>query len=220
MSLIEIQQYNLMGIQIINFSSFGHLSLKLLMNLVFTLAIIRFIFYPIYKDRDYIFTTLMINVSVFLVCFLLGSIKLKIGFAFGLFAVFSIIRYRTEQIPIREMTYMFIVIIIAVINSISDKSISLSELLLANTAILITIYIIENNYLSEREFVKVIRYEKIDLIKPENYKLLIADLKERTGFDIKRAAIESIDFLNDTASLRIVYRFPVNINYKKSDNNE
>ena len=114
---------------------------------------------------------------------------------------------------------MFIVIIICHQLNIGQVNQPV-ELLLANTAILITIYIIENNYLSEREFVKVIRYEKIDLIKPENYKLLIADLKERTGFDIKRAAIESIDFLNDTASLRIVYRFPVNINYKKSDNNE
>ncbi|MCU0822241.1 MAG: DUF4956 domain-containing protein, partial [Spirochaetes bacterium] len=100
MSFDEIQQYSFLGCQIINFKDLGFLLLKFTTDIVFTFIIIRLIFYPIYKERDYVFTTILINISVFLICFFMGSIKLKIGFAFGLFAVLSIIRYRTEPIPI------------------------------------------------------------------------------------------------------------------------
>ncbi len=208
MSLDKIQEYTFLGTKLVNLQDIGSLSVKLVMDIIFTLLIIRVIFYPIYKERDYVFTTILINITVFLVCFLMGCIKLKIGFAFGLFAVFSILRYRTEQIPIREMTYLFIVIIVAVINALSDQTISYAELFLANFTILLTIYIVENNFLHGKEFIQTITYEKIDLIKPENYKLLISDLKERTGFDIKKAEIETINFLNDTAKLKIVYQYP------------
>jgi hypothetical protein len=150
----------------------------------------------------------MINIAVFLVCFMLASIKLKIGFAFGLFAVFSIIRYRTEPIPIRQMTYMFMAIIVAVLNALADDGISYGELVIANMVILVTIFILEKNLLHSRDFVKVIKYEKIDLIKPENYHTLIKDLKERTGFNIQKAEIESINFLNDTAMVKIFYQYP------------
>lgn len=204
----DIGQYSIFGIQLINFHNFGYLFVKLATDLVFTLIIIRFIFYPIYREINYVFTTIVINITIFLICFLLGNIKLQIGFAFGLFAVFAILRYRTEQIPIREMTYLFTVIIIGVINALSDGAVSYAELLLANTAILATIFFIEKNYLHRREFVQEITYEKIDLIKPENYDQLLADLKNRTGMDVLRANIVTINFLNDTAKLKIVYRHP------------
>jgi hypothetical protein len=137
-------------------------------------------------------------------------LELKIGFAFGLFAVLAIIRYRTEQIPIRKMTYLFTVIIIAVLNALSDDNVSYAELMLANMAVLITVYILEKNILCSREITRVITYEKIDLIKPENYNELIIDLKSRTGLDIIKADIEGINFLNDTASLKILYKYPDN----------
>jgi Ca2+/Na+ antiporter len=139
---------------------------------------------------------------------MLASIKLKIGFAFGLFAVFSIIRYRTEQIPIREMTYLFTVIILAVLNALSTGSLSYAELLLANTAVLVTVFLLEKNFLYNRELVQRITYEKIELIKPENYSRLIADLKERTGLDVIRVEIDTINFLNDTAKLKMLYHSP------------
>jgi Ca2+/Na+ antiporter len=139
---------------------------------------------------------------------MLGSIKLKIGFAFGLFAVFSIIRYRTEQIPIREMTYLFTVIILAVLNALSNGSLSYAELLLANTAVLVTVFLLEKNFLYNKELVQRITYEKIELIKPENYSRLIADLKERTGLDVIRVEIDTINFLNDTAKLKMLYHSP------------
>jgi hypothetical protein len=206
--LSDIGQYTIFGMQLINVENFGYLFLKLATDLFFTLVIIRCIFYPIYREINYVFTTILINVAVFLICFMLGSIKLKIGFAFGLFAVFSIIRYRTEQIPIREMTYMFTVIIIAVLNALSNGSLSYAELLTANSTILITVFLLEKNFLHHGESVQSITYEKIELIKPENYSRLIADLEERTGLDIIRAEIETINFLNDTARIKMLYRSP------------
>jgi hypothetical protein len=204
----HLDQITIFGSQLINIGSLSFLFLKLLIDLFFTIIIVRFIFYPIYKESDYVFTSLLINISVFLICFLLGSIKVKIGFAFGLFAVFSMLRYRTEQIEIRQMTYMFVVIIIAVINALSDEEISIAEQILANFSILTAVFLLEKNFLHDREFVKTITYEKIDLIKPENYDQLIKDLKIRTGLNIKRAEIDSINFLNDTARLRILFSYP------------
>lgn len=206
----NIEQISFMGVQLINFNNIGYLLVKLAIDLIFAFIILRLIFYPVYKERDYLFTTFMINITVFLVCFMLGSIKLKIGFAFGLFAVFSIIRYRTEQIPIRQMTYMFTAIIIAVLNALADDGISYSELFMANLVVLVTIFILEKNLLHSKDLVKVIKYEKIELIKPENYNMLIKDLTERTGFKIQKAEIESINFLNDTSMIKIYYQSPDN----------
>jgi hypothetical protein len=204
----SIGQYTIFGVQLINFHNFGFLLLKLLMDIFFTFIMIRWIFYPIYRQRDYLFTTFLINIAVFLICFLLGSIKLKIGFAFGLFAVFSIIRYRTEPIPIRQMTYMFTAIIIAVLNALADEEISYAEMFLANAAILITSYILEKNMLHNRDIVKNIKYEKIEMIKPENYEMLLKDLRERTGCNVQKAEVGKINFLNDTAEIKIYYQIP------------
>jgi hypothetical protein len=210
MSFDVIEQISIFGIQLINFQNIGHLLLKLAIDLIFAFIILRLIFYPAYKEREYFFTSFIINITVFLICLLLGSIKLKIGFAFGLFAVFSIIRYRTEQIPIRQMTYMFTAIIIAVLNALADDGISYAELFIANMVVLLTILILEKNLLHNRDMVKMIKYEKIDLIKPENYGKLIQDLKERTGYNVQKAEIESINFLNDTSMIKIFYQYPTN----------
>jgi hypothetical protein len=201
----NIEECLIFGIQLVNYNNLGLMVLKLIMDLCFTLIIIRFIFYPIYKERDYVFSAIMINVSVFLICILMASVKFKIGFAFGLFAVFSILRYRTEQIAIKEMTYLFVVIIVAVLNSLSDETISFAELILANMVILLSVYILENNLLHVKEVSRLIVYEKIDLIKPENYDLLIKDLKERTGYNVTKAELIKISFLNDTAKIKISY---------------
>jgi hypothetical protein len=206
----NIEQYSIWGVHLINFQNIGNLLLKLAIDIIFAFIILRLIFYPVYKEREYLFTAFIINITVFLICFLLGSIKLKIGFAFGLFAVFSIIRYRTEQIPIRQMTYMFTAIIVAVLNALADEGVSYAELILANLVVMLTIFILEKNLLHNRDMVKVVKYEKIDLIKPENYDKLIKDLKERTGCNIQKAEIESINFMNDTSMIKIYYQYPEN----------
>jgi hypothetical protein len=217
---VNIEELTFLGVHLININNLNYLILKLFTDLFFTFIIIRLIFYPIYKERDYLFTTFLINISVFLICFLLGNIKLKIGIAFGLFAVFSIIRYRTEQIPIRHMTYMFTIIIVGVLNALSDADISYAELVLANVSIVLTIIILEKNMLHNRDIVKIIKYEKIDLIRPENYNKLIKDLKERTGFEIQKAEVESINFLNDTAQIKILYQYPDNFQSHRNEKDE
>lgn len=200
-----IQQYTLFEIPFINIQDLGIFFLKFAIDLFFATIIIRFIFYRAYKNRDHVFTTFLLNIAIFVICFMMAGIKLKIGFAFGLFAVFSIIRYRTEQIPIREMTYMFIAIMIGVINALADKKISYSEVILANLIVTLTTFFVENNFLHKKEYIKMITYEKIDLIRPENYNLLLADLTKRTGFNIRRVEIDMINFMNDTAKLKIFY---------------
>jgi hypothetical protein len=217
MFIHDLEQYTILGVQIINFTDIGFLFLRLVLDVISAFITLRFIFYQIYKERDYFFTSFMINIAVFLVCFLMASVKLKIGFAFGLFAVFSILRYRTEKIPIRQMTYMFTAIIIAVLNSMADDKISHVELILANLFIVGTIFILEKDILHNRDFVHEIKYEKIDLIKHENYDLLIKDLKERTGFNVKKAEIQSINFMNDTAKLKVFYQYPKDIPFNRDE---
>ena len=130
---------------------------------------------------------------------------MEMGFALGLFAVFGILRYRTEAIPIRQMTYLFIVIGLSMINSLANKSISWLEILLANAIITIITYLIDRVWFSTIEQTKTILYEKIELIKPENEQELIEDLKQRTGLQIVAVKVDKVDFLRDTAQITIYY---------------
>tara|TARA_B100001115_G_C15513365_1_gene243306 strand:- start:89 stop:484 length:396 start_codon:yes stop_codon:yes gene_type:complete len=130
---------------------------------------------------------------------------MEMGFALGLFAVFGILRYRTEAIPIRQMTYLFIVIGLSMINSLANKSISWLEILLANAIITIITYLIDRVWFSTIELTKTILYEKIELIKPENEQELIEDLKQRTGLKIVAVKVDKVDFLRDTAQIKIYY---------------
>ena len=143
--------------------------------------------------------------QVFLLCVLLDSVKLELGFALGLFAIFGIIRYRTDPIAIKEMTYLFLVIGVSVVNALANKKISYSELLFANLMIVGVTFGLERIWLLKHESRKNIIYEKINLIKPENRSKLISDLKDRTGIDVVRVEIRKIDFLKDIAYLRIFY---------------
>jgi hypothetical protein len=145
-------------------------------------------------------------------------VKLQIGFALGLFAIFGIIRYRTSQIPIKEMTYLFVVIGIAVINALANKKISYTELIFTNLMILAVVFIVERLWLLKHESSKVIVYEKIELVKPQRYLELMADLEERTGLKLRRAEVGKIDFLQDTASIKIFYYSSENINISGIEN--
>ena len=184
---------------------FYELLFRMIFNLLIVSYIVRYLYFNSTKNKDYLFTYLMISLTVFLLCFLLENVKLQLGFALGLFAIFGIIRYRTDPIPIKEMTYLFIVIGISIMNALANKKISYSELLFANLSILTLTYILERIWLIKRESRKNITYEKIELIVPEKRKELIADLVNRTGLDINRVEIRRIDFLNDTAQIRIFY---------------
>ena len=153
----------------------------------------------------YFFTYFLISLTVFLLCILLDSVKIELAFALGLFAIFGIIRYRTDPIPIKEMTYLFLVIGVSVINALANKKISYSELVFANLMIIAVTYGLEKIWLLRHETRKNIIYEKIDLIGPAKRDELIKDLKERTGIDVVRVEVRRIDFLKDIAYLRIFY---------------
>ena len=185
--------------------NFLELVFRLFINCAVAFVIIRMIYYPVQQRKDYLFTYFIFNLLIFFLSYLLSSVKLQLGFAFGLFAIFGILRYRTEALAIKEMTYLFVVIAIAVINALANKKISMSELMFTNLAIVGVTYVLERKWLLRHETNKTVVYEKIDLIKPENYELLVQDLEQRTGLKILRVQIGKIDFLRDVAEVRIFF---------------
>ena len=178
---------------------------KFAIDLFVIFILIRVIYFPIHRKKDHLFTYFVFNVLIFFLCILLNSVKLSIGFAFGLFAIFGILRYRTEQIPMKEMTYLFTAISLAVINALVSKRVSMAELVFTNAMILMTIGALERLWLTRYEASQVITYEKIDLVKPENREALKADLEERLGLKIARVEVGQINLLRDTAQLRVYY---------------
>jgi len=194
------------GIQLIDVGSFLELLLRFLLNTVVIMILIRWLYYSTTRRKDYLFTYILIATIVFLLCFLLESVKLQIGFALGLFAIFGIIRYRTNAMPIKEMTYLFLIIGISVINSLTSSDTSLTDLLFSNLVIVLITFGLEKLWLLKHESSKLIIYEKINLIKPEKKAELYADLSERTGIKkINRVETGKIDFLRDTCELTVYF---------------
>lgn len=177
------------------------------LNMIFIFIFIILI-YNRYRrlEQGFIFTYFMFNTIVFFVSFMLSAITLSIGFAFGLFAIFGILRYRTELIPIREMTYLFGAITLGLINGLALSNFTLSVVAVPNIAIVALAFLLEFFLVKHTLLDKVIIYEKIENIKPENREALIADLKERTGLDIVNIEINRVDFLRDTARIRVFFR--------------
>jgi len=205
LSLLLTGGMEFLGTPIFDSEDFFKLITKTVFNLITITIIVRYIYYPVTKNKDYLFTYFLISLTVFLLCVLLDSVKLQLGFALGLFAIFGIIRYRTDPIPIKEMTYLFLVIGISVVNALSNKKISHAELIFANLLIVFVTYGMERLWLLKHQSRKNITYEKIELIVPERREELIADLKERIGVDVIRVEVRRIDLLKDTANLRIFY---------------
>lgn len=184
---------------------FFKMMFRFIINFVFLTAIIRFIYYPFSKRKDYVFTYYLISLIVFFLCFTLKKYELDIGMALGLFAIFGIIRYRTDPIPIKEMTYLFVVIGISVINSLANKKMSYAEIIAANVLIISILFAIERYWALKQEESKAVVYENIENIKPENYEILKTDLENRTGLEINKITIGKVDFLKDTAEVTIFY---------------
>lgn len=193
------------GVKLINIEDFVELLLRFTLNMTVIIILVRYLYYKLTNRKDYLFTYFLISTIVFLLCYLLENVKLELGFALGLFAIFGIIRYRTRQIEIKEMTYLFLVIGVSVINALANKKVSYAELLFTNAALVVVTYLLEKVFLLKHESAKTIAYEKIELVKPENYQLLIEDLESRTGLKINRAEVGRIDFLRDAARVKIYY---------------
>ena len=171
-------------------------------NLLVVIIIIGFIYHRNYNKSEILFTFFAFNIVIFLLTYVMNHVKISMGAAFGLFAIFSMLRYRTEGISPKDMTYLFIVIAIGMICAIKIDLITLSVI----CAILITIVLLlDGNILFKRQFSKPVLYDNVVLIKPENKEELIADLKSRTGLNIYKVDIQKIDYLRDMATLEIFY---------------
>lgn len=187
--------------------SLGLFLIKFGIQLLFSFAIVHFFYYRKSRRGDYYFTFLLFSVVIFLLLFLLQDSKMEAAVAIGLFAIFGMIRYRTESIPIRDMTYLFEIIGLSVINGFS-KTVTHGDfcmLLMFNIIILGVNLLLENLAFLQKKSTKIILYEKIELIKPDRYNDLLADLRQRTGLDITKAEVGHINFLKDTAYIKITY---------------
>ncbi|MFD1293064.1 DUF4956 domain-containing protein [Lutibacter holmesii] len=178
---------------------------RFILNFLFLTVIIRFIYYPDSKRKDYVFTYYLISIIVFFLCFTLKKYEMDIGMALGLFAIFGIIRYRTNPVDIKEMTYLFVVIGVSIINALANKKMSYAEILTANAMIIFVLLFIEKYWALKQVVSKSVVYENIQNIKPENYHLLKEDLETRTGLEINKIKIGDVDFLKDTAKVTIFY---------------
>jgi hypothetical protein len=147
----------------------------------------------------------MIGIIVFFICFTLKKFELDLGMALGLFAIFGILRYRTNPIEIKEMTYLFVVIGVSVINALANKKMSYVEIVAGNLIVVIAIFILERVWLLKQENKRKVIYENLEYLKPNNYGVLKDDLENRTGLSIKKITVSNIDYVSGSATLLIYY---------------
>ena len=200
------QPIELFGIEVINSQALAELLIRFLFNFLVIFIIVRGIYLSSSRQKDYYFAYILISTLVFLLCFLLGNVKLQIGFALGLFAIFGIIRYRTQLMPIKEMTYLFMIIGISVINALASKKVSYAEIIATNSIMVIVIWMSEFFWRNRHESQKLIIFENVDLIVPEKREVLMTELKRRTGLDIIRIEIGDINYLRDSVKLMIYFK--------------
>ena len=175
-------------------------------NLIVAYVIIKLIYHRDHKGNDFVFTYFMFNSLIFFFAYILGNLDVNIAFGFGLFAVFAILRYRTDPIPIKEMTYLFIVITIGVINALSANNVAFSEVLFANAAIVILTYLLERYWVNNLLKSKRIVYGELDNISPEKNQELIDELSEKTGLSLLRAKVGRINFKSNRVNIRVYYK--------------
>jgi Domain of unknown function (DUF4956) len=174
----------------------------IIFDVVTMLLIFGLIYFPNYRNKEFMFTFFLFNIIIFIITFVLNKTNISMGAAFGLFAVFSMLRYRTEGISMKEMTYLLIAIALGLINAIG---LNLVPILVFNSIFIVFIFVLDHPMVFKQEVSKTVMYENIDLIRPENRDLLIEDLRKRTGINIHRISIMSIDFLKDATHITVYY---------------
>ena len=189
---------------------FSNVILRFSFNLLVAFVIIKLIYHRDYKGNDFVFTYFMFNTLIFFFAYILGNLDINMAFGFGLFAVFAILRYRTDPIPIKEMTYLFIVITTGVINALSTEQVDFAELLFANFSIVAMTFLLErhwvNNLPDNGLSSKTIVYNDMEMIKPENHQALINDLAQKTGLSVISIKIGRINFIENHANIKLYYR--------------
>ncbi|MCA9962019.1 MAG: DUF4956 domain-containing protein [Chloroflexota bacterium] len=189
-------------------TAFTNLFVGFIVNLLVAVFIVRYIYYPVKQNKNYVFTFIAFNTAIYFVMSVLTSVELSVGVGFSLFGLFSLLRYRTNPMPTREMTYLFVIIALPVLNSVLITDDAWLSLGLVDAAIVAILYVLERGWGFHYELSQRLVYERIDLIKPDHYDLLLADLRERTGLPIKRFEVSNINFLRDTAEIKIYYDDP------------
>jgi len=196
----------LLGIPLFD-DDFYKMIIRFLLNLFFLTAVVKYIYYKRSQKKEYLFTFYLIGIVVFFLCFTLKKYELDLGMALGLFAIFGILRYRTMPLEVKEMTYLFVVIGIAVMNGLSNKKMSYAEIIAANSIIVLTLYILERYWTRTEVFSKEVLYETIENIRPENHDKLKEDLEKRLGVTIIRFEIGNVSFLRDVAKITVHYKY-------------
>ena len=175
-------------------------------NLLSCWIIVRLIYQSKAKRRDFVFTFTMVSASVFLLCRMLSGVELDLAFALGLFAIFGIIRYRTNPVPIREMTYLFLVIAMAVMNALAPMSMDLLDVAMGNGLLWAIAFILERLLFVEHLVTKRVVYDRIELLQEGRREELRKDLGERIGEKVERMEIGNVDLLRETAVIKVSYR--------------
>ncbi|MGZ3899022.1 MAG: DUF4956 domain-containing protein [Bacteroidia bacterium] len=188
----------------------SRMGIRLLIDIATVFILVRLIYYPLYKQREFFFMFVIFNIIIFFISFLLNKVDLSMGAAFGLFAVFSMLRYRTESISIKDMTYLFLCIAIGLVTAVTKiKDTPDTQeyifLLLLNGAILLITFLLESKSIVKKETTKLIIYENIELIQSHRKEELLADIRNRTGLNAHRISIQRINFLKDSALIKIYY---------------
>lgn len=194
---------------LLDITATARLLVKFLFNLFFIWVIVHIFYYRRSRKTNYYFTFMLVSISVFFLTYLLGSggVKIKVGMALGLFAIFGIIRYRTEVISVREMTYLFVIITVSVINALAERM-SFSELCAANVLLVAVIWFFEFFSGRKQDACKYILYDRVDHVGTSDYEVLLAEVRERTGLDITSLEVGAINYLQDTVMLKVYYRMP------------
>lgn len=201
-----IEAIRFFGIKLINPTDFWGLIIRFAFNFLVIFILVRGIYYMKNKRKEYVFIFFLMNAVIFLLCFILQKYQVELGFALGLFAMFGIIRYRTDPIPIKEMTYIFMVVGVGVFNALAGEKISYAELFLANLIVLLITWYLERYWMLKQNETIRINYEKIELIHPDRREELIEDLRERTGLDIVSVTVVRMSFMRDSARLMVSYK--------------
>jgi hypothetical protein len=179
------------------------LAVRFFINIGFIALVVRGIYLRFHPRVDFAFSCVLLNVMTFAVCMLLRKVPVELGFALGLFGVFGILRYRTDAISTRDLTYLFVSVGLGMLNAIANKKVSLSELLFINVAILGTLAFFEFRTRSSGREVRTLLYDHLALLKPGRSEELIADLRERTGLEVSKYRIDDIDLIKDCARLTL-----------------
>ena len=199
----------------------GELGIRFALNLLVCWILVHFFYYRKCRRRDYYFTFMIFSSAMLTLLYIMGNVEVGVGLTLGLFAIFGVIRYRTETVPIREMTYLFVIIALAAVNGLAplyrladvasaphyvlDLG-NVGVMTLVNALIVLLIWVLESDRLVRHTTTKLVLYDRIELIVPEKREELLADLEKRLGVKVDNVEIGHVDFLKDAAYIKVYYR--------------